>query len=281
MKHDPSRNDFRDALRRVAVKDGANPRARPMRDKPFGTWLMSGSAATAEACAYAGFDWLLIDMEHAPYEFRDVWQMLQACQCGGAEPIVRLAKNDVALAKRALDLGAPTIMFPFVQNADDARAAVAATKFPPLGQRGFAAMHRASRYGTWSGFGAHANDSTMCIVQIETPEALRELEAICAVPGVDGIFVGPGDLSASLGRAGNLNDPEVRGMIADAARRANALGMPVGIVGPTPAMVSEFVEMGYDYVAVASDMGMMMRQVNAFVAEFDGTRADYKASGPY
>jgi 2-dehydro-3-deoxyglucarate aldolase/4-hydroxy-2-oxoheptanedioate aldolase len=273
IKQDPTRNAFRDALHHSADSS--------MRAKPLGTWLMSGSVATAEAFGHAGFDWLLIDMEHAPLEFTDVLHMLQAVDCGGAAPIVRLARSDATLAKRALDMGASTLMFPYVQNPEEARSAVAAIKFPPQGTRGFAAMHRASRYGTWSEFGIRANEATACIVQLETPEAVGQLEAIAAVPGVDALFVGPGDLSAAMGHIGNLTNPDVRAVLADCARRANAIGMPIGIVGPTPAMVREFGEMGYDYVAIASDMGMAMRQANAFIAEFDQVKANANAGGPY
>ncbi|SDR20268.1 2-dehydro-3-deoxyglucarate aldolase/4-hydroxy-2-oxoheptanedioate aldolase [Paraburkholderia fungorum] len=274
IKQDPTRNAFRDALKAPAGTS-------TMRAKPLGTWLMAGSAASAEAFGHAGFDWLLIDMEHVPLEFTDVLHLLQAVDCGGAAPIVRLAKTDPTLAKRALDMGAPTLMFPFVQSVEEARAAVASTKFPPLGTRGFAAMHRASRYGTWSEFGRRANEATACILQLETPEAIAQLEAIAAVPGVDALFVGPGDLSAAMGKIGNLADADVRAALADCARRANAIGMPIGIVGPTPAMVREFIEMGYDFVAIASDMGMMMRQANAFIAELTQTQVAADAGGPY
>jgi len=272
-RQDPSRNAFRDALTRTADST--------MRAHPLGTWLMSGAASTAEALGHAGFDWLLIDMEHAPLEFTDVLHMLQAVECGGAASIVRLARNDATLAKRALDMGAATLMFPYVQSPEEARAAVASIKFPPLGTRGFAAMHRASRYGTWSEFGKRANEATACIVQLETPEAITRLEEIAAVPGVDALFVGPGDLSAAMGKIGNLADADVRAALADCARRANAIGMPIGIVGPTPEMVSEFVAMGYDYVAIASDLGMMMRQAGAFIAALDKVQVSTNAGGPY
>ncbi|WP_084319855.1 aldolase/citrate lyase family protein [Herbaspirillum huttiense] len=236
--------------------------------------------------SHAGFDWLLIDMEHVPLEFTDVQNLLRAVDCGSAMPIVRLASNDHTLAKRALDMGATTLMFPFVQTVEQARAAAgrgaaAAMRFPPQGTRGFAAMHRASRYGTWSEFGRRADEAVSCIVQLETPEAIARLEEIAAVPGVDALFLGPGDLSAAMGKIGNLADAEVRAAIADVARRAHAVGKPVGIVGPTPLMVREFVAMGYDYVAIASDMGMMMRQANAFIAEFDQTAPQANAGGPY
>ena len=248
---------------------------------PLGTWLMAGSASTAEALGYAGFDWLVIDMEHVPIEFRDTWQLLQAVGCTGAMPVVRLASNDPVLVKRALDMGAPTLMFPFVQTVDDARRAVAAAKYPPQGTRGYAAMHRGSRYGTWAAYGAEANDATACIMQLETPEAIDRLEEIAAVPGVDAVFVGPGDLSAALGKIGDLKDAGVQQLIHAAAQRAKAVGVPIGIVGPTPEMVASFTRAGYSFVAVASDLGMMMRQANAFLADLKGRVAAPGSAGPY
>jgi 2-keto-3-deoxy-L-rhamnonate aldolase RhmA len=248
---------------------------------PLGTWLMSGSASTAEALGHAGFDWLVIDMEHVPIEFRDTWQLLQAIGCTGAMPVVRLAANDPVLVKRALDMGTPTLMFPFVQNADDARRAVAAAKYPPHGTRGYAAMHRGSRYGTWATYGADANRATACIVQLETPEAIERLEEIAAVPGVDAVFVGPGDLSAALGKIGDLKDAQVQALIHGAAQRARAAGVPIGIVGPTPEMVDSFVQAGYGFVAIASDLGMMMRQANAFLAALKGGAVASVGARPY
>jgi 2-keto-3-deoxy-L-rhamnonate aldolase RhmA len=260
-------NDFRQALASKGV--------------PVGTWLMSGTASTAEALGRAGFDWLLIDMEHVPIEFRDTWQLLQAVGCTPATAIVRLAANDPVLAKRALDMGAQTLMFPFVETADDARRAVASIKYPPLGTRGYAAMHRASGYGTRASYSTQANDTTACIVQLETPAAIERLELIAAVPGVDALFVGPGDLSAAMGKIGNLKDDAVQALIGDAAQRARRIGMPIGIVGPTPEMVDSFVRAGYDYVAIASDMGMMMRQAAAWLAAIKGRAVATESAGPY
>lgn len=249
---------------------------------PLGTWVMSGTSSTAEALGYAGFDWLVVDMEHVPYEFRDTLQMLQAIAGTGAMPVVRLAGNDPVMIKRALDMGAPSLMIPFVQTVEDAQRAVSACRYPPQGERGYAAMHRGSRYGTWAGYGEQVNATVTCIVQLETPEAIGRLEEIAAVPGVDALFVGPGDLSAALGKIGNIADAEVQALIADAAHRARAIGKPIGIVGPNPQMVRQFVEMGYTFVAIASDLGMMMRQANAFLAELKGaTRAAAPQAGPY
>ncbi|MCX4140723.1 aldolase/citrate lyase family protein [Paraburkholderia sp. SEWSISQ10-3 4] len=256
-KHQPDTNAFRTLLDQPAP--------------PLGTWLMAGTPSNAEALGHGGFDWLLIDMEHGPIDFRDTWQMLQAVDCTPATPIVRVStSDDPALVKRALDLGARTLMFPYVQSAEQARRIVASAKYPPLGQRGFAGVHRASRYGTFSDYGKLANDLTTCIVQLETPEAIDRLEEIAAVEGVDALFIGPGDLSAALGCMGNLQDERVQTLMRSAAQRARAVGMPIGTLGPSPEMVKSFVEMGYDYVAVGSDLVFMMQQAKAILARMKG-----------
>jgi 2-dehydro-3-deoxyglucarate aldolase len=251
---------------------------------PLGTWLMSGGAASAEAMGCAGFDWLVLDMEHVPIDFKDAYQILQAIGGTPACPVLRLAWNDPVLVKRALDIGAQTLMFPFIESVDEAQRAVASTRYPlpgKAGSRGYAAMHRASRYGTLPDYNALANDSVLRIIQLETPAALAQLEQIAAVDGVDALFVGPGDLAASMGHLGQIGHPEVQAAISDAAKRARAIGKPIGIVGPTPEMVRQFLAYGYHYVAVASDMGMMMRQANAFLAALKAAPAAGFDSGVY
>ncbi|WP_304305021.1 HpcH/HpaI aldolase/citrate lyase family protein [Pseudacidovorax intermedius] len=232
---------------------------------PLGTWLMSGAASTAEAMGRAGFDWLLVDLEHVPMDEKDTLAVLQAIAGTDACPVARLAANEAVLFKRALDLGAQTVMVPFVDSPEAAARAVSYAKYPPQGVRGFAAVHRASGYGTARDYGQRANDSVFTIIQLETPQAVAALEEIAAVPGVDALFLGPGDLSANMGHIGNIAHPDVQAVIADVARRCRAVGKPCGIVGPTPQMVGSFVQLGYDFVAVASDMGMMMRQATAFI----------------
>lgn len=232
---------------------------------PLGTWLMSGAASTAEAMGRAGFDWLLVDLEHVPMDEKDTLAVLQAIAGTDACAVARLAANEAVLFKRALDMGAQTVMVPFVDSAQAAARAVSYAKYPPQGVRGFAAVHRASGYGTARDYGQRANDSVFTIIQLETPQAVAALEEIAAVPGVDALFLGPGDLSANMGHIGNIAHPEVQAVIADVARRCRAVGKPCGIVGPTPQMVGSFVQLGYDFVAVASDMGMMMRQATAFI----------------
>ncbi|WP_295381573.1 aldolase/citrate lyase family protein [uncultured Pseudacidovorax sp.] len=232
---------------------------------PLGTWLMSGAASTAEAMGRAGFDWLLVDLEHVPMDEKDTLAVLQAIAGTDACPVARLAANEAVLFKRALDMGAQTVMVPFVDSAEAAARAVSYAKYPPQGVRGFAAVHRASGYGTARDYGQRANDSVFTIIQLETRQAVAALEEIAAVPGVDALFLGPGDLSANMGHIGNIAHPDVQAVIADVARRCRAVGKPCGIVGPTPQMVGSFVQLGYDFVAVASDMGMMMRQATAFI----------------
>lgn len=244
-------NPFRERLKQPGV--------------PLGTWLMSGASSTAEAMGRAGFDWLLLDLEHVPVDDRDAVGILQAIAATRAAPVTRLAANDAVLFKRALDMGAQTVMVPFVNSADEARRAVSYAKYPPEGVRGFAAMHRASGYGTVKDYGRRANESVFTIIQLETPQAVAALEDIAAVPGVDALFLGPGDLSASMGHIGNLAAPPVQAAIADVAARCRRIGIPCGIVGPTPEMVVSFAAAGYDFVAVASDMGMMMRQAATFI----------------
>ena len=250
-------------------------------DVPLGTWLMSGTTSTAEAMGRAGFDWVLVDLEHVPVDDRDALHILQAVAGTNACAVARLAANDAVLFKRALDMGAQTVMVPFVDNAQAARQAVSHAKYPPLGTRGFAAVHRASGYGTASDYAARANDSVFTIIQLETSQAVAALEEIAAVPGVDALFLGPGDLSANMGHIGNLAHPEVQAVIADVARRCRAIGVPCGIVGPTPEMVSTFIRLGYGFVAVSSDMGMMMRQASAFIQAIRPAQARGYDGGVY
>ena len=175
------------------------PEAGPV---PLGTWLMAAAPATAEALGHAGFDFLVVDMEHVPIDVPDLAHILRAIGTTPAEPLVRLAWNDQVLIKRVLDVGAPTIMLPFVQTVAEAEAAVRFAKYPPAGIRGVAAVHRASRFGAAADYLKQANEETSVIVQLETPEAIDLLPKIAALPGIDAVFVGPGDLAASMGHIG-------------------------------------------------------------------------------
>jgi 2-keto-3-deoxy-L-rhamnonate aldolase RhmA len=230
---------------------------------PIGTWVMSASPILAEAIGTAGFDWGVIDMEHTPLDLMDLVHMLQAVGNTRMAPLVRVPWNDTVNVKRVLDAGAHSLLFPFIQNAEEARQAVAATRYAPEGVRGMAGMSRASRFGTTPDFFKQANAKVCAVLQMETPEAIAGLEEIAAVPGVGALFVGPGDLSGSMGHVGNLTHPEVMALMESAGKRANALGIPIGTVGGTPEVVAKYRAMGYDFVAVASDLGLLMRSAQA------------------
>ena len=230
---------------------------------PVGTWVMSASPIVAEAIGHAGFDWGVLDMEHTPLDLMTLVHMLQAVGNTKMVPVVRVPWNDAVTVKRVLDAGAETLLFPFIQNAEEAARAVASTRYAPEGVRGMAGMGRASRFGTVPDFFKTANKTVGVVVQLETPAAIAQLEAIAAVPGVDALFVGPGDLSGSMGHVGQLTHPEVMTLMTDAARRARALGIPIGTVGGTPEVVTRYRAAGYDYVAVASDLGLLMRAAQA------------------
>jgi 2-keto-3-deoxy-L-rhamnonate aldolase RhmA len=252
---------------------------------PVGTWIMSASPLIAEAMGHTGFDWGVIDMEHTPLDLADLVHMLQAVAGTPLVPVVRVPWNDAVFIKRVLDAGATTLLVPFVQNAEEARAAVAATRYAPEGCRGMAGMSRASRFGTAPDYLRTANQQMGVIVQLETPQAIEQLEAIAAVPGVDALFIGPADLSATMGHVGLLTHPEVLALTATAIKRAKAAGKPIGTVGGTPEVVQQYLAMGFDFVAIASDLGLLMRSAQAALVAVRGLAAgqsqDKTAVGGY
>ena len=246
-------NPFRQMLKAA----GAHP--------PVGTWISSASPVLAEAVGHAGFDWAVLDMEHSPSDTMEVLQMLQAMCATKAVPLVRLPWNDPVVVKRVLDAGAATLMFPFVQNADEAARAVAATRYPPEGIRGLAGASRASRYGTQPNFFAQANRQVGVIVQLETVAAVGELERIAAVDGVDALFVGPGDISASLGVIGQFTHPKVMELLGAAARRARSAGKPIGTIGESAEVAAQYRAAGFDFIAIGSDISLLMRAARGVI----------------
>lgn len=234
----------------------------------IGLWTQLTSPIAAEILARSGFDFLVIDTEHAPNELPLVLAQLQAMSGGTASPVVRVAWNDAVLFKRLLDVGAQTLLVPFVQNAEEARRAVAATRYPPDGIRGVAVVTRASRFGRVTGYLTRAHEELCVLVQVETRVALANIEAIAAVEGVDGLFIGPGDLAADLGRAGETDHPAVRAAIDGAVSRIVATGKVAGILAPVEADARHYLGMGCRFVAVGSDIGLLARQSEALAARF-------------
>lgn len=234
----------------------------------IGLWSGLSNNVTVEVLANAGFDWLLLDTEHSPNELPMVHSQLQAAAQGSAHPIVRPPWNDTVTIKRYLDIGVQTLLIPFVQDEHEARSAVAATRYPPLGVRGYSAAARASDYGRVQDYPTCCEAQLCVLVQVETPFALANIEKIAAVEGVDGIFIGPGDLSAAMGHIGNPKHPEVVAAIADAIGRIRACGKAAGILTGDEALARHYIELGCTFVAVGSDISILARGAEALAARF-------------
>ena len=234
----------------------------------IGLWCSLPGAYVAEAVAGSGFDWLLFDTEHSPTDPLSVLPQLQAVEPYDVSAVVRPASNDPVLIKRILDLGAQSLLIPYVQNADEARAAVRAMRYPPDGIRGVAGLTRATRFGRIPGYAKIAAEQLCLLVQIETEEALGNLESIAAVDGVDGVFIGPADLAASLGIAGELGNPKLIAKIEDAIRRIRACGKPAGILTPDNAFAARCIELGTLFTAVGVDAGILARGTEKLAQQF-------------
>ncbi len=243
-------------------------RALKAGQKQIGLWSSLSSHLSVELLAGAGFDWLLLDTEHAPNDLPMVLSQLQATAGGTAHPVVRPPWNDPVIVKRYLDAGVQSFLIPFVQNEAEARAAVAATRYPPQGIRGYASASRASRYGRIRDYHRRCQDEICVLVQIETRQALGNLEAIAAVEGVDGVFVGPGDLSADMGYLGQTGHADVVAAIDDAIERLKACGVPSGILTGDEALASHFIERGCAFAAVGSDVGILAQGSERLAARF-------------
>jgi 4-hydroxy-2-oxoheptanedioate aldolase len=223
----------------------------------LGLWSSLCSNIVAEILANRGFDWVLLDSEHSPNELPNLLSQLQAMKGGTATPIVRPAWNDPVLIKRVLDIGATCVLIPFVENEGEAEKAVKACQYPPAGVRGVTGSGRASQYGRIKNYLDRANDNTCVLVQLETEAALDRLESIAQVKGVDGIFIGPSDLSASMGHVGNPHHTDVQQAIRLAGRKLSDIGTPAGILAVLEQDAQRYIEWGYKFVAVGSDAGLI------------------------
>jgi 4-hydroxy-2-oxoheptanedioate aldolase len=237
--------------------------------KQIGLWTTLCSGIAAEVLGDSGYDWLLIDTEHSPNELGTVLEQLRALRGSPATPIVRPVWNDPVVLKRLLDIGAQSFLVPMVQSAEEAARAVAATRYPPLGIRGVAVSHRSNRYGRVRDYFARAHEELCVLVQLESRRAVAQLEAIAAVPGVDGIFIGPSDLASDLGYLGDNRHADVQAVIADACARARRLGKPIGILAPVEEDARRFLEMGFSYVALGNDVSLLRRAADELRARFE------------
>ncbi|MCG6857034.1 MAG: HpcH/HpaI aldolase/citrate lyase family protein [Salaquimonas sp.] len=225
-------------------------------------WSALCNPQVAEMLAQSKFDWVLFDAEHSPTEIAGLLPLLQAAGNGTAAAAVRPPWNDPVLIKRALDIGAQTLILPFVQNEEEARNAVSSVRYPPNGWRGVAGSTRASRYGRDTGYLGSASDDICLIVQAETAEALSHIEAIAGVDGVDGVFVGPSDLSASMGHLGNPGAPQVQDAIYEAAQKIRAAGKAPGILATTVEDARRYIDWGFMFVACNVDLKLLIQAVD-------------------
>lgn len=229
------------------------------RHQQVGLWLGLANGYCAELAANAGFDWLLIDGEHAPNDLQSILAQLQAVASYRTQPIVRPPVGDVTLIKQYLDLGVQTLLVPMVDSADQARELVRATRYPPEGIRGVgSALARASRWDSIPDYLDKANDEVCLLVQVESREGLANLGAIAAVEGVDGVFLGPADLSAALGHRGNPVHPEVQAAIKDAIVQVQQAGKSAGILSANRELARRYLELGCLFVAVGVDTSLLM-----------------------
>ena len=249
------RNTFRDALRDTRVQ--------------FGLWVGLANANVAEALATTGFDWLLLDGEHAPNDPRSVLDQLRAIAPYPTHAIVRPVQADVALVKQYLDLGAQTLLIPMVDTPEQATLMARAMRYPPEGIRGIgASLARASRWNQVSDYLERANDEVCLLVQAESVAALNNLSAIAAVHGVDGVFFGPSDLSADMGLRGRSADPRVRQAIRDGIATVRAAGKAAGVLCTDRAQVADYVQAGATFVAVGVDTALLVKSATELAASY-------------
>jgi 4-hydroxy-2-oxoheptanedioate aldolase len=233
----------------------------------IGLWCSFAAFQTVEVLRDSGFDWLLLDNEHTPNDMVTLHMQLIAASGGTATPIVRPAWNDMVLIKRCLDAGTRTLLLPYVQTAEEAQSAVAYTRFPPDGLRGVAGSTRAAGFGRIDDYLNRAQREMCVLVQVETRKSLDNLEAICAVDGIDGVFIGPNDLAADLGFRGNIPHPEVQRTIADTIKRIRAYGKAPGIlVGEADAQ--RMLDLGALFVAVGMDVLLLRNAADKLAAKF-------------
>lgn len=225
----------------------------------IGMFSTLASNTLVELFAGCGFDWILLDTEHSPNDMGEVIAQLQVIAGSSVSAIVRPAWSDAVLVKRLLDAGAQTLLFPCVQSAEEAAAAVSYTRYPPQGVRGVSGSSRAAAYGLNTDYLRTAQEELCVLVQIETVEGLRNLEAIAAVEGVDGVFIGPADLAASLGHLGNGQNPQVQEAVDDAFARLRRLGKPAGYLTLNEAEAQRRMAAGVEFVGIATDTSIITR----------------------
>lgn len=247
----------------------------------FGLWLGIPDVSVAEIIAGAGFDWLVVDHEHGPFELRDVMAHLQAIAPYDVAPIVRPVSGDPALLKKLCDIGAQSFIVPMVDTAEEAADIVSAVKYPPAGRRGLGtSMARAARWNTVPGYLEQANDDMVVVVQAETTTAITNIEAIAGTDGVDGVFIGPSDLSASMGHIGNASHPDVIEAVGSALKAIRKAGKHAGLLCLDESQVGHFIDCGADFVGVGVDTLLIGNAARSLAARY-GAGGDTSSPAGY
>lgn len=249
----------------------ANPfkRALTTRTRTIGLWLAMADAYSAELCASTGFQWALIDGEHAPNDLRSILAQLQALAAYPIAPVVRPPIGETWMIKQLLDIGARNLLIPMVETAGQARELVEAVRYPPRGRRGVgSSLARASGFNGIPDYLHKASDEIGLILQVESIAGLAAIEAICAIDGVDGIFVGPADLAADMGELGRPGSDSVRNAVSDAIARIVAGGKAAGVLTPDPSLARNYMDAGATFVAVGSDIGLLKQAASGLAAQF-------------
>jgi 4-hydroxy-2-oxoheptanedioate aldolase len=250
-------------------------------DRPLaGIWVCSGSPLVAEICAGSGMDWVLIDMEHSPNGLESVLAQLHAVSGYHVTPVVRVPIGDVVAIKQVLDLGAQNILVPMVSSAAEAREAVEAVRYPPRGRRGVgSSLARSSRWNRVDGYLAEADSHVSLLVQIESTDAVDAAADIAAVDGVDGVFVGPADLAASMGLLGQQTHPDVTAAVLRTFEAVRGAGKPVGVNAFDPAAAQTYLDAGASFVLVGADVVLLARGSEALAARFIPSAIDDRDTG--
>lgn len=241
-------------------------------DHQIGLWLALAYTYSAEICAGAGFDWLLIDGEHAPNDLRSILGQLQALAAYPVHPVVRPPVGEIYMIKQLLDIGAQSLLIPLVETEEQTRQLVAAIRYPPKGIRGVGStLARASRWNGIPGYLQNPEAQICLLVQLETLEGLRNLDAIAAVEGLDGVFIGPSDLSASMGYRGNPTHPDVQAAIVNAIGRIRAAGKAAGVLAHDENLAHRYLSAGCSFVAVGADTTLLARGARDLAGKFKVT----------
>ena len=256
----------------MKIQQNTFKRALLCGESQIGLWSAMADGYAAEICAGAGFDWLLLDGEHAPNHLRTLLAQLQAVAAYPVHPVVRPVKDYRALIKQLLDIGVTTLLVPMVESAEQAAAIVAATRYAPKGTRGVGAgLARASRWGRIANYMQEAESEICVLVQIESRAGVENLESIAAVEGVDGVFIGPADLAADMGKVGGLADPEVRALVDRSIQQIRLSGKAAGTLAIGTPLASQMLAQGCTFVAAGVDSTLLARAADQLAASLKGT----------